>query len=117
MAIITTALLILVAYITSVAVYRLYFSPLAKFPGPKLAAISKWYEAYYEIVKKGQFTFKIDELHARYGENSNATIPSVSECKAADTKRRTDSPHHASRAAYQGQLVLGYALCSKSQSQ
>ena len=57
-------------YIIALAVYRLYFSPLAKFPGPKLAALSKWYEAYYEIYLKGQFSFHLDDLHERYGRKA-----------------------------------------------
>ena len=52
------------------AVYRLCFHPLARFPGPKLAGLSKWYEFYYEIVRKGQFTLQIDELHRKYGTAS-----------------------------------------------
>jgi hypothetical protein len=32
----------LVVYLIARTVYRLYFSPVAKFPGPKLAAISFW---------------------------------------------------------------------------
>jgi hypothetical protein len=56
-----------VLYLTSLAVYRLYFSPLAKFPGPKLAAASKWYEFYYDVVKRGQFTFQIQRMHEKYG--------------------------------------------------
>lgn len=59
---------ILVAYLGFLAVNRLYFSPLAKFPGPKLAGLSRWYEFYYEVILRGQFTFHITELHKRYGE-------------------------------------------------
>lgn len=32
-----------VVYIVAQAIHRLYFSPIAKFPGPKLAAVSLWY--------------------------------------------------------------------------
>ena len=56
-------------YQFGVVIYRLYFSPLAKFPGPKLAAASKWYEAYYEVVKRGKFTFHFNELHDKYGKS------------------------------------------------
>ncbi|TVY25710.1 Cyrochrome P450 monooxygenase [Lachnellula hyalina] len=50
-----------------VFVRRLYFSPLSKFPGPKLAAATILYEAYYDIIKQGQYIFKIKELHKKYG--------------------------------------------------
>lgn len=48
-------------------IWRLYFSPIAKFPGPKLAAISMLYEIYHEIILGGQYTFKIRKLHEEYG--------------------------------------------------
>merc|ERR1711881_513875 len=54
-------------YLIGLAVYRLYFSPIAKFPGPKLAALTRWYEFYYEVVLRGQFSDHIAELHKRYG--------------------------------------------------
>lgn len=65
----TTAALLF--YLLSLAVSRLYLSPLAKskVPGPKLGALSKFYEAYYEIVQRGRFAFKLDDLHERYGKS------------------------------------------------
>nr|QED55508.1 TRI23 [Trichoderma turrialbense] len=49
------------------AFYRLTFHPLARFPGPKLAAISRVYEFYYDIILDGQYTFQLDRLHKKYG--------------------------------------------------
>lgn len=61
-------LLLVGVYLASVAVYRLYFHPLAAIPGPKLAALSQWYQAYYNIIKKGHFYDHLDGLHKKYGE-------------------------------------------------
>ena len=58
---------ILIFYFASIAIYRLFFHPLAKFPGPKLAALTRYYEAYYDVVQNGQYTFKIEKLHKEYG--------------------------------------------------
>ena len=52
---------------TGFAFYRLFLHPLAKFPGPKLAALTRYYEAYYDVMRNGQYTFKIAELHKEYG--------------------------------------------------
>ena len=48
-------------------VYRIYLDPLSKFPGPKLAAASLWYEFYYDVVKKGRYTWEIAKMHDKYG--------------------------------------------------
>lgn len=56
-----------VAYYGTLVFYRLFLHPLSRFPGPKLAAISRWYEAYYDVVLGGQYTVKIAELHRKYG--------------------------------------------------
>ncbi|KAJ3577268.1 hypothetical protein NPX13_g3298 [Xylaria arbuscula] len=56
-----------VILVSTVALYRLFFHPLAMFPGPKLAAVTRGYEAYYDVVRNGQYTFKIAEMHKKYG--------------------------------------------------
>ncbi|KAI7156611.1 hypothetical protein KC349_g6175 [Hortaea werneckii] len=63
----TTAALLF--YLITLAVYRLYLCPLAKskIPGPRLGALTKFYEAWYEIVQRGRFAFKIDDLHEHHG--------------------------------------------------
>jgi hypothetical protein len=54
---------VLVVYLVAGAIYRVYSSPLAKFPGPKLAALTLWYEFYYDVWLGGQYIWKIRELH------------------------------------------------------
>ncbi|KAF7586777.1 hypothetical protein BBP40_008348 [Aspergillus hancockii] len=56
-----------VGYLLVLIAYRLWWSPLAKFPGPKLAAVTQWYELYYDIVCSGQYTFEIMRMHEKYG--------------------------------------------------
>ncbi|KAM0230947.1 hypothetical protein ACHAP5_011223 [Fusarium lateritium] len=50
-----------------VIIYRLYLSPIAKVPGPKLAALTFFYEFYYDAICRGRFLWKIQELHRQYG--------------------------------------------------
>lgn len=54
-------------YLIVLVVYRLYFSPLAKFPGPKLAAFTSWYEFYHDVIRHGKYTFEIADMHKVYG--------------------------------------------------
>lgn len=54
-------------HLVTQSIYRLYFSPLSHIPVPGLVALTRWYEAYYEIVLNWQYSFHIDELHDQYG--------------------------------------------------
>lgn len=49
------------------AYWRLYLSPIAKFPGRKLAALSFWYEFYYDVVKGGAYVYEIERMHEEFG--------------------------------------------------
>jgi hypothetical protein len=51
-------------------IYNLFLSPYAKFPGPRLAALTSWYEFYWDGVHNGQYYFRIEEMHKRYGPYS-----------------------------------------------
>ena len=51
------------------AIYLLYFSPLAKFPGSPWAALGEYWEAYWNIGvrngRKGQTLFQLEAMHKR----------------------------------------------------
>lgn len=51
-----------------VAVRRLFFHPLSHIPGPKLAAVTWFYQTYYSFAGEGsQYYLKIEKLHEIYG--------------------------------------------------
>lgn len=64
----STATLAVVFWLcVSITVYRLSpWHPLAKFPGPTLARISKWFMVHRILVKGGRHTM-LRELHERHG--------------------------------------------------
>ena len=65
--ILLTVAVLVFLYIANVAIYRLYFSPLAKFPGRKLAALTLWYEFYHDYFRRGKYLWEIADMHAKYG--------------------------------------------------
>ncbi|XRM46061.1 hypothetical protein ABZX51_009118 [Aspergillus tubingensis] len=54
-------------YACSVITIRLYFHPLSKFPGPRIAAATSWYEFYKDVILSGQYSKSFPSLHAKYG--------------------------------------------------
>ena len=56
---------------------RSFLSPLANIPGSRLAALTSWYECYYDVFKPGQYVFKIKQLHEKYGMSWSPGSPSL----------------------------------------
>ena len=59
-----------VLYLFGLVIYRLWFHPLAKFPGPKLAAATLWVEFYHDVVRSGMYIWEIEKMHKKYGSYS-----------------------------------------------
>jgi hypothetical protein len=53
-----------------VTTYHLFLSPLAGFPGPRIAAATGYYEFYYDLFKKGSYVFEIEKMHDKYGQST-----------------------------------------------
>lgn len=52
-------------YTIYVVVYNLYFHALSKFPGPKIASVTRIY--YIKHLLTGRLPFNNTKLHTRYG--------------------------------------------------
>ena len=66
---------IVVLYCLSRSIYNVWFHPLAGFPGPKLAAATRWYEGYFDIFvgSGGQYFRQIERMHQHYGLNTTSS--------------------------------------------
>ncbi|KAI9815380.1 MAG: hypothetical protein M1832_005519 [Thelocarpon impressellum] len=54
-------------WVVGVAVYRVFFHPLAKIPGPRLAGLTHLYGTYFNATGGSRYFAQIEELHRRYG--------------------------------------------------
>ncbi|TVY25314.1 Cytochrome P450 monooxygenase [Lachnellula hyalina] len=61
------SIVMLLFYRFATLIYRFYFHPLSKFPGPKYLAASALSQFYYQNIK-GTFYKEIRDLHDQYGE-------------------------------------------------
>ncbi|KAK4222262.1 cytochrome P450 [Podospora fimiseda] len=86
-------------YYCGIIIHRLYFSPLAKFPGSKLAAATGWYEFYYDYWLEGKYLWEIEKMHKKYGpiirvnpdELSIRDADFYNEVYVTESKRRTNA--------------------------
>ncbi|KAM7185683.1 Trichodiene oxygenase [Naviculisporaceae sp. PSN 640] len=106
----STLLWCVVGYLGGLVLYRLYLSPLARarVPGPKLAALTFWYECYYDVIQPAQYVFKIKEMHAKYGPiiRTSPTDISISDPDFIDTIY-APGPGHKRDKDYEKNKALG----------
>jgi hypothetical protein len=57
-----------IARFSYISLWRISYSPLARFPGPKLAAATGWYEFYFDFFHNGRYIFEIERMHQIYGK-------------------------------------------------
>ncbi|RDW72725.1 cytochrome P450 [Aspergillus mulundensis] len=58
----------LLSYALYHLVHTFHWHPLAPFPGPRLAALTRFYRAYFDISWKHSFAHHLIELHNKYGD-------------------------------------------------
>ncbi len=68
------AVLVIPTYLVLKTLYRLYFHPLSRFPGPKLAGITTLYGAYYDLPPHSSYVKKLVELHDIYGNSRSYSV-------------------------------------------
>lgn len=95
-------------YLALLVVYRLCFAPAARFPGPNLAALTYFYEFFYDVWNEGQYTWKLRDLHDKYGPFVRIN-PHEVHCNdpaffdvlyVGSAKRRTDKPMWLARQSW-----------------
>ena len=62
-----TLSVVVVVWVLGFIIKRLYFHPLSKFPGPRIAAITRWYEFYQDVLRDGNYLKYYPELHKKLG--------------------------------------------------
>ncbi|TRX94663.1 hypothetical protein FHL15_004435 [Xylaria flabelliformis] len=102
------------------AIYRLYLSPLAPFPGPILARVTHWYEFYYNVVHTGKYYEKIRELHDKYGPVVRVTPEEIHIMESSAYRdifvsgavRKTNSyPRFSNGTGFEGLDMTAISIC------
>ncbi|KAJ5113433.1 cytochrome P450 [Penicillium angulare] len=65
--VLTTSAAVALLWVVAESIRRLFFHSISHIPGPRLAALTWWYEFYYDVVLPGKYIFKIQDLHREYG--------------------------------------------------
>ena len=92
-----TILLGLIAFLPCRAIYRLTLHPLARFPGPRLAAITSLYGASFDLRKNSCYVKILPGLHDKYGlycQRMERPEPSIDLQNRADCADLSQSASH-----------------------
>ncbi|KAL8802312.1 MAG: hypothetical protein Q9182_003890 [Xanthomendoza sp. 2 TL-2023] len=89
---------ILLLVIISKYIYRLTFHPLARFPGPKLAAATNLYGASIDLLSSGSYVKEFPALHEKHGSKFDKdgefyANPAIAGAFSEDPYRKTALPH------------------------
>ncbi|KAI0854609.1 cytochrome P450 [Xylaria cubensis] len=94
--------LLVITYFTwsfCIGVYRVTYHPLARIPGSKIAAMTYWYEVYYEVILGGQYFKRIKDMHSEFGpiirinpDEIHFNDPEFINDIYPATRRKTDKP-------------------------
>jgi cytochrome P450 len=103
--VVLTLIFLFTLYLFSLAVYRLFLHPLAGYPGPRIAALTVWYEFYYDGLKRGRYTFEIQRMHEKYGpvvrispDELHVNEPTfIDELYAGGSKKRDKYPYFSAQ--------------------
>ncbi|KAK0384864.1 hypothetical protein NLU13_7342 [Sarocladium strictum] len=106
-----------VGYLVLRALYNLSpFHPLYRFPGPRIAAVSYLYEAYYDWILNGRYGRVIAEMHKTYGplvrinpDELHCSDPYFADEVYAGSSRIRDRWQHQMNITAQGPASLSTA--------
>ncbi|TLD03502.1 uncharacterized protein PgNI_11563 [Pyricularia grisea] len=56
----------IIIFLLSISIYRLFFHPYARYPGPFLAKLTSWYSVYHTYI--GDLHTDVYECHCKYGD-------------------------------------------------
>ncbi|KAJ4355384.1 uncharacterized protein N0V89_003400 [Didymosphaeria variabile] len=105
------------SYWITIGVYRVYFHPIAHIPGPRLAALTFWYEFYYDVYPhKYQYGFKLRELHDKYGPiirinpfhvhiHDHSYLDTIYATGNAHKRDRCSWSHHSGAKTFSGAML------------
>ena len=65
--VVTTTVFTYFVVLIIAGIRRVYFHPLSKFPGPRFAALTKWWQTYHDVARHGKLLEELGHLHEIYG--------------------------------------------------